>query len=352
MEKILNLSGLGVSGRQNELVELALTFKFNTVEVDMNDLIGRHDTMGKDFACQFLQSAKINIGSSVLPINLEASDEVFKTECEKIDTIVALCDELGAKRLRVPISTTTDEAFQANFERYEKRLGELGDKFGAKGIQLGLVLQPKGSSSFSNKFVETPEEIMTLVKTVGNANVGLCLDAWQWKASGGAMDQISELDVAKITELAVCDVTGEADPADIQKGDRVLPGGEPDSFSEKVFNHCKKAGYEGPVSIATSGSLFANMNRDKAVHRVSQTLDRLIEGESIYEPIVDFRASLEEERNAEQDAKAGKDGEPNAKEGEPKADGDEKKAKDESAAKAPEAKAEAAPKEEAAAAAE
>ena len=54
MEKILNTKGLGVSGRQNELIELALTFKFNSVEVDMNDLIGRHDTMGKEFACQFL----------------------------------------------------------------------------------------------------------------------------------------------------------------------------------------------------------------------------------------------------------------------------------------------------------
>ena len=48
MFKILNTRGLGVGGKQNELIELALTFGFNGVEVDMADLVGRHDAMGKD----------------------------------------------------------------------------------------------------------------------------------------------------------------------------------------------------------------------------------------------------------------------------------------------------------------
>ena len=70
MEKILNTQGLGVAGRQNELIELALTYKFKGVEVDMEDLVGRHDAMGKEFACQFLQSAKIELGTFQLPITI------------------------------------------------------------------------------------------------------------------------------------------------------------------------------------------------------------------------------------------------------------------------------------------
>ena len=46
MYKILNSGGLGVAGKQNELIELALTHGFNGVEVDMVDLVGRHDTLG------------------------------------------------------------------------------------------------------------------------------------------------------------------------------------------------------------------------------------------------------------------------------------------------------------------
>ena len=33
--------GLGVSGRQNEMIELALTFGYRGLDVDMNDMVGR-----------------------------------------------------------------------------------------------------------------------------------------------------------------------------------------------------------------------------------------------------------------------------------------------------------------------
>ena len=37
MYKVLNSKGLGVAGRQNELIELALTHGFQGVEIDMTD---------------------------------------------------------------------------------------------------------------------------------------------------------------------------------------------------------------------------------------------------------------------------------------------------------------------------
>ena len=224
MEKILNTGGLGVSGRQNELIELALTYKFSSVEVDMNDLIGRHDTMGKEFACQFLQSAKINIGTFDLPICLDSSDADYEEACKHLETIFSLCEALGGKRCRVRIATSSDEAFQANFERHRSRLFDLGDKFSAKGIQLGLALTLPGPNEKDNKFIQTAEELLTLVKTVGHDSVGLFLDTWHWQAAGGGMDQISDIDVAKITELAMSDLSANADPGNLSASDRCLPG--------------------------------------------------------------------------------------------------------------------------------
>ena len=168
MEKILNTGGLGVSGRQNELIELALTYKFSSVEVDMNDLIGRHDTMGKEFACQFLQSAKINIGTFDLPIDLDSSDADFEESCKHLDTIFSLCEALGGKRCRVRIATSSDEAFQANFERHRARLFDLGDKFGAKNIQLGLALTLPTANEKENKFIHTAEELQKRQEAIGS----------------------------------------------------------------------------------------------------------------------------------------------------------------------------------------
>lgn len=280
MEKVLNTKGLGVSGRQNELIELALTFKFNSVEVDMNDLIGRHDTMGKEFACQFLESAKINIGTFDLPIDIDAADEQYNKACEQLDTIFSLCETLGGKRCRIQIATSSDEPFQQNFERHRTRLFDLGEKFAAKGMFLGLTNQLVGKNEKDNKFIHSAEELLTLVKTVGHASVGLYLDTWIWQATGGAMDQISDLDCSKITALAMADLSENADPANITMADRVLPGDNSSSFSIDVFKHLKSKGFEGPASFATYLSTFANTSRDTVVNRISKRLDCLISGES------------------------------------------------------------------------
>jgi hypothetical protein len=98
MYKILNSQGLGVAGRQNELIELALTYGFDGVEVDIDDLVGRHDALGKEFACQFLQSAKTDMGTFCLPAKLGGSDEEFNASIAKLDTIIDLANTLDAKQ--------------------------------------------------------------------------------------------------------------------------------------------------------------------------------------------------------------------------------------------------------------
>lgn len=341
MEKILNLKGLGVSGRQNELIELALTFKFNTVEVDMNDLIGRHDTMGKEFACQFLQSAKINVGSFDLPIDLEASDEDFATQSEKLDTILSLCETLGGKRCRVYVATSSEMAFRENFERCQTRLNTLGDKCKANGMMLGVALSLPTADEKEHKFVQSAEELMTLGNTVGNDNVGICLDTWHWKVAGGAMDQIGELDVAKVSEMILADFPADADPANITVANRVIPGDEPGSFSCDVFKALKAKGYEGPISFGTHMSTFANTNRDRIINRISKRLDCLIAGES-FETIEEktLAETVQEAQDKERRAREGKV--EDAKEAKADAkDADAKDAKEEGKAEVKEEKADA-----------
>ena len=269
----------------------------------MNDLIGRHDTMGKEFACQFLESAKVNIGMFDLPIDLDASDDDYNQACEKLETIFSLCETLGGKRCRIQVATSSDEAFQQNFERHRTRLYDLGEKFAAKGMFIGVAAQLPGNNEKENKFIQTAEELLTLVKTVGHANVGLHLDTWMWKATGGAMDQISDLDASKVTALAMADLSDTADPNNISLSDRVLPGDNESSFSIDVFNHLKSSGFEGPLAFATYMSTYANVSRDKIVNRISKRLDCLISGESF--DTIDERpiSAIFEESKAEEYAK-------------------------------------------------
>ena len=285
MEKILNTQGLGVAGRQNELIELALTYKFKGVEVDMEDLVGRHDAMGKEFACQFLQSAKIELGTFQLPITMGASDSDYAAFESKIPTIVALCEALSGSRCCVVIETSSETEPKENMERHRVRLHSLGATLGQNNIKLGLALQQVGSNEKEHRFVQTAEEMLALINTVGHANVGLALDTWQWIAAGGTADQISDLKPEQITELRLADVCEKADLAGLKKSDRVFPGVQDNSVSIAVFNGLQAAGYDGSVSIATDVSTFSGAFRDNVVAKISRMLDRLIANEDLNDPV-------------------------------------------------------------------
>ncbi len=284
MYKILNSQGLGVAGKQNELIELALTHDFHGVEVDIVDLVGRHDALGKEFACQFLQSAKIDMGTFCLPALLGASEEDYQASIAKLDTIIDLATTLNCKRCYVQIQPTSSlQAFQDNFELHQSRLREIGARMEPQGIRIGVALQACDAKSAKGefKFIQTAEEILTLAKTVGQANVGLCLDSWEWVVGGGTLAQLQDLDVNQtITELRLADVPADTDLETITKNDRTnLPGEEADAISFNLTKQLLAAGYEGSISAATSLSNFADGPRDKVVGSISRRLDQFIAGE-------------------------------------------------------------------------
>jgi len=299
--KILNSGGLGVAGRQNELIELALTHKFDGVEIDMNDLVGRHDTLGKEFACQFLQSARIDLGTFDMPIDFGALDDDFAKQSEKLDTIIDLAKTLGTHQCVIRIAPQAKEfAFQENFEKHSARIAGIADKLQEAEIRIGLFLQASkvGKVVGDFKFIQTAEELLTLVKSVGHANVGVCLDTFEWQAGDGALDQLTDLDVnATLTEVRFADLSPEADKKEIKKGDCLLPGDGENSISVRLAAMLVEKDYQGAISVATDGNTYSDFNRHKVVAKLSFRLAQLVAGE---DPSIDPNAApAEDEEGAE-----------------------------------------------------
>jgi len=311
MFKILNTRGLGVGGKQNELIELALTFGFNGVEVDMVDLVGRHDAMGKEFACQFLKAAKspaseddaasggkhLTIGTFKLPIELSGTDEQYATSIAKNETIIDLATELGAERCYIEIAPNCEHfSFQECFEKHQARLQALAEQFAASGIKLGLALQTSKAEPADGtfKFVQTAEELLTLVKAVGQPNVGVCVDTWEWVLGGGTVEQIA---FDQVTEVRFADLSADANKAEIKPSDRTaLPGDVADSVSFKVAQAAVASGLPVAISASTDMSSYAGDTRDNVVKAISQHLDWLAEG---IDPAVTIAAAEAEATAAE-----------------------------------------------------
>ncbi len=304
MYKILNSQGLGVSGKQNELIELALTHNFNGVEVDISDLVGRHDALGKEFACQFLKSAKIDMGTFCLPAALGGTDDEYQSSIANLETIIDLANSLNAKRCYVEIEPTSSTlTFQENFEQHQTRLREIGEAFEPHGIQLGVSLQASSvkDAEGEHKFVQTAEEALTLAKT-GQSNVGLALDCWEWVVGGGTIEQLQELNPTEtFTEVRLGDVAADADLADICKNARTkLPGDAIGSVSVLLTKHLIDSKYDGPISVATNLNTFSEGVRDKVVGVMSRQLDQIIAGEDPAALLAAAAAEAEAEADGEE----------------------------------------------------
>lgn len=282
MYKILNTRGLGVGGKQNELIELALTFGFSAVEVDMQDLVGRHDAMGKEFACQFLQSAKnLDMGTFHLPINLGGDNEAYGASIAKIDTILDLAATLNAKTCYIPIEPNNENfSFQECFENHQTRLQDLAERFAAKGLNIGLSLSastaqpPEGTF----KFIQTAEEVVTLAKAIAQPNVGICLNSWEWVLGAGTIELATE-SMGLIKEVRLADLPENYDRENITAADRLaLPGENANSFSFQLMKVVTEAAPEIPISAATELSTYAGGSRDNVIKLISRNLDFLMEG--------------------------------------------------------------------------
>ena len=300
LEKILNCNGLGVSGRQNEMIELALTHKFDAVEIDMSDLLGRHEALGKEFACQFLQSAKMKIGTFRLPVDLDADDATYNEQLSKIDTVLELAEELNGTCCYVKIAPThADLSFQENFDRHGARLAELAPRFAAKSIKIGLALQASTDQKKHDlKFVQTTEELLTLAKTVGQPNVGICLDTWNWVIGDGAKDQLSELKKEQITEVRLADVPAETDPTTIKQNQLALAGEVEGSIVPDVLKQLAAISYDGPVCVLTASSMLGGRSKNAVVGGIAKQLNRLL----IEAGLIEGELEVEEEPATEGEA--------------------------------------------------
>ena len=80
MYKNLSPKALGITGRQSEIIELALTYGFRGVELDINDFVKRISHRGLDHATRFIRSAQIKIGGFELPVKWRGDEALYRAK--------------------------------------------------------------------------------------------------------------------------------------------------------------------------------------------------------------------------------------------------------------------------------
>ncbi len=142
MFKNFSPQGLGVSGRQSELIELALTYGFRGLDIDMEDTYRRSLRSTPEDAGRYLRAADIKATGFELSVNIDADSAGWTAELAKLKPIAGLAGKLNIGRayLTVPAGSTR-LAYHEFFEEIQTRIKQLSDLLAAEKLKLALNFQ-------------------------------------------------------------------------------------------------------------------------------------------------------------------------------------------------------------------
>ena len=281
---------LGISGRQSELIELALTHGFRGVSADIVELAKRAARYSVEHACRFHKSAKVPVGTFRLPDTWLGSDEQFAAFLNQdLPSYIEIAKELEATQALVAISPGSDSLpYHENFELHRARLAQIADQLQPANVRLGLGLRAARPvrQDFAYQFIFQTDDLLTLIQSVAAPNVGLWLDVWNWKVGGGTLDQIRDWPIERLVAVDLADVSAELDLAEVGEEARVLPGQGGAIDCQAVVNLLAEREYAGPVTPTASNQALEGMTREEIVRSAASALEELWIGAGLARPVV------------------------------------------------------------------
>jgi sugar phosphate isomerase/epimerase len=279
MFKNLSPDAIGIFGRQGEMLEIALTHRFQGLELDITEVTKRAKAASVAQACKYLASARVKIGGFELPIRWAAEEAQFNSDLTQIGTLLEVCKTIGADRCYTTIRPTCDERpMHENFQFHVDRLRKVADAIAPADLKLGLNILPTQADRTDGgfEFIHQVDPLLLLVNTVQKGNVGVLLDTWAWSVGGGDLEKLRALRGDQIVSVRLADLPADIDVASIQPQQKILPAAEGGTIDNVAFlGVLEELGFGGPVAVAQHNSHMKGQAREPIVAKASHLLDAL-----------------------------------------------------------------------------
>ncbi len=281
MFRNLSTDALGFWAPQNEQIELALSFGFKSIEIDIVDFAEQVQSRGADKARRLIDSAKIKIGAFRLPVDLEADDATYGQKTQPLANWAALAGQIGCTRALVSVAPASDlRPLHENFELHRARLAEIATALAAQKIKLGVQFSalPHLREGKAHEFVKDFDTLVKLVTAVARENVGLVVDVWQMHAAGSGIDAVRSLPAERIVYVKIADAPADVPRDQLKEEHRLLPGagGAIDLVGLVTLLNSMK--YAGPITPVLHFGQFHGRRRDQAIRQIALAMDDVWRG--------------------------------------------------------------------------
>jgi sugar phosphate isomerase/epimerase len=176
--KTLDTTLLELTGRSTEVIELALTYGFVGIDVDMVDMTKRSQRSTFESASRFLLSSKLKSASFVAPISLDDDDSAFAAKLAELGQVAEVAGKLSAHCATLAIPTGTNRLpYPEYFDVVRKRIDQIAEVLAPHNVKLALRFSAIPDAEEKQfKFVRDVEGFAILVKSCTSKNVGIVLD--------------------------------------------------------------------------------------------------------------------------------------------------------------------------------
>jgi sugar phosphate isomerase/epimerase len=246
MLKGLTRAGLGEIGSDEQFIDLAAEYGFQTIDVDARGLVKHFG--GAEQAKERLQQKGLIIGSIGLPVEWRSTNEAFLSGLASLIEEAEAAASLGCKRCCTYVLPSVDMNAAHFMVLATKRLRLCAQILGAYGIRLGLefVGPHHLRTQWKNPFVWTMQETLDWIEAIGEPNVGLLLDAYHWYTNELTVADIERLRVDQIVHVHINDAP-DLPVAEVLDNGRLYPG-EGVIDLAGFLRALHTIGYAGPVA--------------------------------------------------------------------------------------------------------
>ncbi len=279
MFKNLNAEILGVSGRQSELIELAMTYGFKGLDIDLADLVKRTQRSSYEIAARYLNSAQMMVGGFNVPVDLDADDVSFAKALAAFAAGAQIAAKAGAKAGNLRIPAATDRLpYHEFFEIVRKRIDQIAEIMAQHDLKVGLYFSAAIESREGKQFpfVKDVEGCLALLKACTSPNVGLTIDTWDWTIGGGTVAQIASLQANRVVGLRLADAAEGIDYGNASVTQRLMPGSNGVVDNVGVVGQLAKMGFDGPISAYGHVSQMTGKTRDMIVSAAQDSIDNVM----------------------------------------------------------------------------
>jgi sugar phosphate isomerase/epimerase len=270
MFKNLSVAALGVSGRQSEIIELALSNGFKGIDLDLREIAALAASQGLAHARRLLDSSKLKYGSAPLPVRW-TSDADYAADLQALPQMAELAATLGCTRLVTILEPASNEQpFHENFETHRRRLSEIAGVLAKHGVSLavGFNADPAQRAGKHYEFIYSLDNLLMLLSLVASKNVGVAADLWALHVTGAGGEGLKKL---KRDQLLTVELSDAKD--NLPESGRLLPGEAGNIDAAAALAYLAEIGYDGPVTPHRDPKNYPAQSREAIGREAAQKLD-------------------------------------------------------------------------------